>query len=481
MSLKRLLALVLLIWLGLACVLLAVLLRNKSQPLATELLNDKAEVFLGSSLTRFAYELYADNSESVKPAPVPDLALQLRQEFGELEMCNLPRTWYRCINDPSCIQNGTCVHVEGKPPVHFNKMHLAPIKFFTQVQERRQQLEKVLAHMRQNQGDNPGKRIALMTLNSGFSFLFGNWFCSLQARKLDVDRVRRETMVLARDEDARRFVMGLGFFAPELAELDVLQAWLGRASPIKQNAAPGFGQGHHSAINLFIKFGMPLDLLSLGYTVFVQDVDFVWYHNPYDDMERQCAKEHCHGIFIAEGRKFYQGSGYSPYMSNHGKDLMLRGNTSSLTLKLHRGGRSAVIDEVNTGLFMFPPRAQSIHFFQVLLQGIFLQQWKRRDQMYFNTVMFHEHFAGLNWSVLPLAEFVPGSKLHTKVLASQPLDLAKVKVMHVSDTGNFEIKIQRLHDIGEWHFDSQRCPQPVQLCRDIPSCWTSLKTCADCN
>ncbi|KAH9248562.1 hypothetical protein BASA81_013746 [Batrachochytrium salamandrivorans] len=440
MPLKRLLALVLLIWLVLAAILLAVLLRSNGfdQPLAAELLNFKAKTFLGSSFTRFAYELYADNSHSVKPDPVPDLALQLRQEFGELEMCNLPRTWYRCINDPSCIQNGTCVHIEGKPKVQFNKMHLAPIKFFTQAHKRRHQLELVLARMRQSQGENPSKRIALMTLNSGFSFLFGNWFCSLQAQKLDLDRVRRETMVLARDEDARRFVMGLGFFAPELGELDSLQEWLGRATPIKLNAAPGFGQGHHSAINLFIKFGMPLDLLSLGYTVFVQDVDFVWHQYPYDNMQQQCDREHCNGIFIAEGRKFHQANGYSPYMSNHGKDLMLRtaiGNTSSL--KLHRGGPLTSIDEVNTGLFMFPPHPQSIHFFQVLLQGIFLQQWKRRDQMYFNTVMFHQHFAHMNWSILPSTEFVPGSSLHTKVLASKPLDLAKVKVLHVGAPSPF--------------------------------------------
>jgi hypothetical protein len=46
----------------------------------------------------------------------------------------------------------------------------------------------------------------------------------------------------------------------------------------------------------------------------------------------------------------------------------------------HRPGET--IPEVNTGLFMFPSTPKTIHFFEVLIQGVFLQQWKRRDQMY---------------------------------------------------------------------------------------------------
>ena len=177
-------------------------------------------------------------------------------------------------------------------------------------------------------------------------------------------------------------------------------------------------------------------------------------------MQKQCLEEQCDGIFIAEAREYLKILEPEPTP--------------------WRSGIRPVM-ELNTGLFLLKPNPKVRHFLQVLLQGVFLQQWRRRDQLYYNVVMWHRNFAHMRWSILPHEYFVPGKRLHRGELLARPLKPRnELYVIHVSDTGNYEIKIRRLKAIDHWYFQFGTCRNPVEACRNILSCWESLHSCDDC-
>jgi hypothetical protein len=388
-----------------------------------------------------------------------DEVLRTRAEFGSLAVCNPYNAWYVCKDNPTCVASDMCSHRE-KDDVAFHEMHTVALRHYKERDERLKLLQKVLDRMYMEMGRSKDDRLVfLMTLNSGFSFLFANWLCSLAAQGVDIEAVKKRTLLLPRDADARRFVSSLGFFAPTADEMNILEHWTG-THPVSRKAAPLFGQGDHNIINLFFKFGMPLDMLTLGYSVVNQDVDFVWFRDPVPEMIRLCEEANCHGIFIKEGRDFFGGQ-----------------DREKGTYRPH----TKPLPELNTGLYMLKHHPETIHFLEVLIQGAFLQQWRRRDQLYYNTVMWHDHFAHMRWVALSDEYYVPGKRLHSSDLAARPLaDKSKLVVLHVSDTSNYRSKIDRLKTIDQWYFTMKLCAAPVKQCHAIPTCWTSVSTCTDC-
>lgn len=388
--------------------------------------------------------------------------LRERAEFGSLNICSPYHIWYSCMDNPTCIEHEACTHRLTEPPVSLHQGYKAPFRFAQDAELRKQVLTEIINRMERTTAAGTLKKdgyIMIMTLNSGFSFLFGNWLCSLSHYNIDVDEVRRKTLVLPRDDDARNYVESLGFFTPTTEELAILTNWTS-VHLITRRAAPAFGQGDHKHLNLFFKFGMPLDLLDLGLTVFLQDVDFIWFRNPLPLMQKQCAHERCHGLFIAEGRP------------------VVRHTTNAVNP--WRKSKTPIM-ELNTGLFMLVPQPEVKHFLRVLMHGVHLQQWRRRDQLYYNSVAWHDHFREMRWRSLPEDIFVPGKRLHRAELAEWPLKpVEELVVIHLSDTGNYEEKIKRLKTINHWYFTKDQCPVPVRQCGTIYSCWHSLRSCAEC-
>ena len=130
--------------------------------------------------------------------------------------------------------------------------------------------------------------------------------------------------------------------------------------------------------------------------------------------------------------------------------------------------------ELNTGLFYLKNNLLTKRFLLVMFQGIFLHLWKRRDQMFYNTFIYHRHFSEMNWCELSEERYIPGVRLHRNNLAERPITTRPVAI-HLSDTESYRSKIVRAKAIGHWYFQpTDVCLHPVNLCEKIPTCWFSL-------
>jgi len=393
----------------------------------------------------------------------PESFVESRAEFGALHICSPYHNWYSCKNQFSCVEGTTCIHFPNKTIRFGMESFLAGLKWEEQKTSRRRVLENVLDRMDRTVGRNMLRKdgfIMIMTLNAGYSFLFGNWFCSLSRYNIDVDYVRSKILMLPRDDEAARYVQSLGFFSPTLKELESLAAWTSRPRLDKKRIATSFAHGDHSHLNMFMKFGMPLDLLEMNYTVAIQDVDFIWFRNPIPLVQQYCRDHKCHAAFIAEGRPF-----------------VIEANSP---LRPWRPGRRPIA-QFNTGFFMLVPKPRVIHFLRVLMQGVHLQQWRRRDQLYYNTIAYHTYFKDLRVHILPVSEYIPGVRLHRANLEKFPLaDVKDLVVMHVSDTGSYLDKVDRFKQLGHWYFTENVCPVAFQACKDSATCWKTVTKCRSC-
>jgi hypothetical protein len=401
--------------------------------------------------------LQPEGSDENDDKAVPeDPNLTFHDSLASLNLCDAQHPKYYCENDITC-SNSTCIH-QGLEARYGDPDNWK--RFWRLKNERRQVLQHALTRMEVSHGPNPSKRLFLMTFNIGFAHLFGNWYCSLLRNGVDVASVKRYTLIIATDAEAVEYANKLGFFSLTLHEINVIKAWTNLR--FTRKAAPNFSHGSHGGLNLLLKFAMPLDLVHLGYSVMLQDVDIIWVQNAFEIVPTYCA-EGCDAVFIHEKRPYISWKSLS-------KTVHFRRNTTFP----YPG-----YPEANTGMFFLKANQVTEDFLKVLIQANKLQQFKNRDQLLYNALLFHKAFQAFNFDFLPERRFVPGKYTradHFKATNYTMPVAPELVAIHVSDTANFIRKYHRLQFINHWYFNESICPEPVKLCESVKRCWIPIET-----
>ena len=178
-----------------------------------------------------------------------------------LRICaNLDRFSITCPEDKACID---CIPPWGGPDHLVEWTNTFIEREMTTRERRRKELQMIIdehLHLRHDESS-----ILLMTLNSGYTYLFLNWLCGLHALGI-ADDIRKTTIIIATDEKTELLARKVGFQV-------VRGDWTN--TKIEEEAAKSFALGAHRwTVSLQIVY--TYDLIQMGYNVLQQDVDVVW-------------------------------------------------------------------------------------------------------------------------------------------------------------------------------------------------------------
>ena len=399
--------------------------------------------------------------------------------FASLDMCSEDHGRYSCMENSNC-SDSICKRIDRKTGRRSKYRFQSRLKEFKETTNDRQTVIRgILKRMNLKE-----KTIMIMIVNSGFAHLFGNWYCSLLANHVDVERIKARTLVLTADINATAFVRGMGFFTADDDEMKILLKWTNRQ--VLSIPAISFGRGSHTTLNLVLKFAMPYDLIHLGYNVAIQDVDFIWTQDAFEIMVNGCNEADCDVAFIGEGRVFNQAD-FTPDL---GEGPITRIDWTRST----ENKNTWELQEVNTGMFYLKASPQTEQLTSTIVEGHHLQVWKGRDQPLWNSVVYHKSFSHLNIFILPENRFIPGTQLHRSDWKNQALnplmlqqqqteeatDNKRIVAIHVSDTASYTNKIEKMKATGSWFFSDRltsspnACAAAVTLCKQLKGCWEPI-------
>ena len=406
--------------------------------------------------------------------PYDHLAVQ-NVSLQQLRLCRERNRKLSCVDNPDCT-GPTCEHYKDKKLMgNFSFAgHQAIIaRFFQTRAERRVVLAKAIDDLRARSKRRPfNNTIMLVPYNNGYGYLFANWYCSLVANKVDLERVQSYTMIVGTDAGARALAASLGFYTLDPTHLF---SWTGRR--IIEEAAPGFARGSHALINLVAKYGLVGDLINMGVDVIMMDADFIWTGEAAEHMQSACTGP-CDGIFIKDGRPFLP----AVIVARDGLEQM-RNDPVFVPMDA-----ASPYPQFNTGFFLLRSSARTNVFMTTLMSAGFLQQWKGTDQLIFNMLIYHIAMPRMDFRQLPERRFIPGGTLHFgKVLQPFPKP-PELLAVHPSDADWHTKKIPKLgrmglcaenlilsaasnsRDAGRRWFLEEKCPVGLRACVNVAGC-----------
>lgn len=385
--------------------------------------------------------------------------------FFNLSMCSPLHGVYECLDNHDCAKR-ICRHPRRNNSVAYFKTQFP--EFASTSETRRNTWKQILHRMEGQYGKNDEKALLVLIVNAGFVHMFSNFHCSLKSNLSPkvLDHLKRRTIVLTSDANSFRFVNEtLKWFSPSPEEFQILAQWTRRK--IMEIPAVAFGRGSHGSLNMILKFATSLDLISFGYRVMIQDVDVVWKGNAFETLLKTCPLESsstCDFAFIEEMRLWtrsgfsYEDSSRTPF-----DERWMRKPEDSLK-------------ELNTGLFLVNPTKLAFEVLKTIIQGDRLQRWKGRDQPLFNSVLYHEHFTRIKISLLSIDQFIPGKRLHSTTINRSPIQWKNVVAVHISDTGSYLTKLNKMRTLNLWYFDNPVCFDEYRRCEEFKPCVEPMTT-----
>jgi len=365
--------------------------------------------------------------------PYDHLAVQ-NVSLQELRLCRERNRKLSCVANADCT-GPVCEHY--KDQRHMGNFtfvgHQAIVaRFFQTRAERRLVLAKALDDMRARSKRPFNNTIMLVPYNNGYGYLFANWYCSLVANKVDLERVQSYTMIVGTDAGARALAASLGFYTLDPTQLF---SWTGRR--IIEEAAPGFARGSHALINLVAKYGLVGDLINMGVDVIMMYADFIWTGEATEYMQSVCTAP-CNGVFIKDGRPFLPAVLVA-------RDAAEQMRDDPVFVPMDAANP---YPQFNTGFFLLRSSALTNVFMTTLMSAGFLQQWKGTDQLIFNVLIYHVAMPRMDYRQLPERRFIPGGTLHFgKVLQPFPRP-PELLAVHPSDADWHTKKIPKLGRMG---------------------------------
>jgi len=274
-----------------------------------------------------------------------------------------------------------------------------------------QNIDQVLANLRPVvEKVVKNRELVVMVCNKGQSELLMNFVCSVKARNLDYSQV----LVFATDIETKELAesMGLTAFYDEI-----------NFSSMPSDAAKGYGDRRFVAMMLAKVFCVQL-VSMLGYDFLFQDVDIVWYQNPFEYFNKH-----------PEFDIYFQDDGahstrYAPYSANSG--------------------------------FYFVRHNDRTQFFltAVLMAGDLVIKTDSHQQALIALLSEHASLYGLKVKVLSRdAEEFPGGYQFNQKTGKYMRKFFRKEIhphiFHMSWTTNKDNKILYFQQMGEWYLEDK--------------------------
>jgi hypothetical protein len=148
-------------------------------------------------------------------ASYPAFPLDVLNETGfplaELRLCRERNRKLSCVGNPTCLLP-TCSHSNpGKLMGNFSfaRNQQVVAHYFASRPARRALILRLLSDWTAHTGRSHNNSVALVTFNNGYGYLFANWYCSLLAARIDLDRLKSHLLVIATDTGARKLASSL--------------------------------------------------------------------------------------------------------------------------------------------------------------------------------------------------------------------------------------------------------------------------------
>ena len=312
---------------------------------------------------------------------------------------NLDRFSITCPPEKACID---CIPPWGGPEWIVEWTNTFIQREYETRERRRKELEEIIDNKLSLRHDEAS--ITLMTLNSGYTYLFLNWLCGLHLQGIAED-IRLTTIIIATDEKTEVLAREVGFQV-------VRGDWL--KIKIDETAAKSFALGAHRwAVSLQIVYSF--DLIHMGYNVIQQDVDIVWlrdvrrfFENTYNDIEMAC-----------DGRLDYIGPG-------------------------------------NSGFIHIRSNCKTRVYMETLLYYIGLVIAGRSDQRVWNMFLTSYDFRQMLFEMVPPDMFVGGDQWGNGKKKGDKLS-DHIWFLHASWTSDHTEKITKFKQLDAWFFN-ESCP-----------------------
>eukprot|EP01083_Nonionella_stella_P002566 7363_1 len=312
---------------------------------------------------------------------------------------NLDRFSIHCPDDKACID---CIPPWGGPEWIIEWTKTFTKREYDTRQRRRGELQEIITNNLRLSHDESA--ITLMTLNSGYIYLFLNWLCGLHLLGI-ADDIRLTSIIIATDEKTEVLARKLGFQV-------VRGDWL--KIKIEEKAAPSFALGAHRW-TVCLQIVYSYDLIHMGYNVLQQDVDVVWlrdvrkyFENTYNDVEMPC-----------DGRLDYIGPGNSGF-------IHVRSNCK-------------------TKVYM----ETLIYYIGLVIAG-------RSDQRVWNMFLTSYDFRQLLFEMMPPDMFVGGDQWGNGRKKGDRLS-NHIWFLHASWTSDHTEKVTKFRQLDAWFFN-ESCP-----------------------
>ena len=312
---------------------------------------------------------------------------------------NLDRFSITCPPDKACID---CIPPWGGPEWITEWTNTFIKREYETRDRRRKELQEIIDQHLNLKHDESS--ITLMTLNSGYTYLFLNWLCGLHLQGI-ADDIRQTSIIIATDETTELLAREVGFQV-------VRGDWI--KIKIDEHAAKSFALGAHRwTVSLQIVYAF--DLIMMGYNIIQQDVDVVWlkdvrkyFENTYNDIEMAC-----------DGRLDYIGPG-------------------------------------NSGFIHVRSNCKTRVYMETLMYYVGLVIAGRSDQRVWNMFLTSYDFRQMLFEMLPPDMFVGGDQWGNGKKKGDKLS-DHIWFLHASWTSDHTEKVTKFEQLDAW-FLNKTCP-----------------------
>jgi Nucleotide-diphospho-sugar transferase len=270
--------------------------------------------------------------------------------------------------------------------------------------------------------ENAGKTLIITVTNYGQSDLLHNFVCACQANHLDISNF----VIFCTDEESLKKATSIGLTA--IYHQDLFGA-------LPENDSKKFGDATFTAM-VFAKIVVAHLVSVMGYSFLYQDLDIVWYHDPFSHFANHNLIEKVDILVQDDGGRT---PNYAPYFAN-------------------------------SGFFFAKSNPRTKYFFQRLLYNAeYITPWKS-DQAVFNAILPEVvSFVGLTVKTLGFHDFPGGRTYQDPEYYDFMKDIALRThtpiIYHMHWTINKEQKVEQMKQMGMWYL---RIAENNTICADEP-------------
>jgi hypothetical protein len=267
-------------------------------------------------------------------------------------------------------------------------------------------------------------KLTVMCVNTGYLSLFLNWLCGCRKHGVDVSNL----LVFASSPRLGKVLKRYGLTV-------IAHKAIGRYD---EGRPDYYGDG--TFINLmWLKTVSVFLALEAGFDVLFQDVDLVWFKDPWPELIRLSEEE---------------GQSQGQSQNNNNDTAAAASATAYDTLWLDDGARSKRFAPLyaNSGFFYFRCTTQSVMYWRRVLYSYGLISWMMSQQAVTDFMLGQHLRFGLKAGILHQTDFASGNQIGSpEWMDRYTQGTWKPLLIHVCWTANMKDKLEKIHRF-KWNY-----------------------------